>query len=180
MSLRVTVSDEDAVYTLTFYCSGRPRHLLSANVRACMSTSLFFEIPAASESAFLQAKSLDDWYEAVGAAGVDTAPTFDGEDSAWPWQYAIAASNFDSPIRSLFVGDLRSGLEGSGDPAIVFHRPASVKNIAKDLRARGESQFQSILSESGNKADIWMYKHLLAFFETAAGNENSVVLLWSV
>lgn len=145
-----------------------------------MSTSLFFEVPAASESAFLCAESLDDWYEAVGAAGVDTAPTFNGQESAAPWQHAIAESNFDSPISSLFVGDLRSGLEGSVEPVVVFHRPASVNSIAKDLQTRGESQFQSLLLESGHKADTWMYKPLLAFFETAAGNGNSVVLLWSV
>lgn len=145
-----------------------------------MSTSLFFEVPAASEVAFSCAESLDDWYEAVAAAGAETATTFNGQESAASWQYAIAKSSFDSPIGALFVGDLRSGLEGSVEPVVVFHRPASVNSIAKDLRIQGESQFQSMLSESGHQADAWMYKPLLAFFETAASNGNSVVLLWSV
>ena len=122
-----------------------------------MATSLFFEFPEASLDAFSRARSLDEWYEAVQASGADDAPQFNGEESAASWQFSLAECQLPTAAGQLFVGDLRSGLEGASDPVVVFHGPASVSAIAGDLRERGESFFRNVLAVHGHEPDAWLY-----------------------
>ena len=144
-----------------------------------MAPSLFFEFPETSREAFARAGTLGEWYDAVQSAGAEDARTFDGQESAAPWQYALAQSQVQSAVGRLFIGDLRSSLEVSSEPVVVFHDRASVGAVAEDLRQRGESFFRSALARHGHAADVWMYRPLLTFFEEAAKRQNAVVLLWS-
>jgi len=143
-----------------------------------MATSLFFEIPESSRKAFAQADSLSEWYEAVQAAAGNDAPKFDGQDSAAAWQYSLQASGLQTAVGQLFVGEFRSGVEASADPAVVFLGALSVNAIASDLRERGEAFFRKMLAEQSHEADVWMYHPLLSFMEQAANRRSAVVVLW--
>jgi hypothetical protein len=145
-----------------------------------VATSLFFEVPDASRGLFSRASSIAEWYEAVQAAGVEDAPTFDGQDSSAAWQYSIQSSQLPGASALLYVGDLRSGIEGSSEPVVVFHGRASVSSIARDLRQHGEQFFRKLLARHGHESDVWMYEPLLAFLEAAAARGSAVVVLWSV
>jgi hypothetical protein len=143
-----------------------------------MATSLFFEIPDDSRKAFARAESLSEWYEVVQAAARDDAPKFDGQDSAAAWQYSLQASGLQTAVGQLFVGEFRSGLEASADPAVVFLGTLFVSAIAADLRERGEAFFRKLLAEQSHEADVWMYQPLLRFMEEAANRKSAVVVLW--
>ncbi|MGJ7498636.1 hypothetical protein ACSFA8_26765 [Variovorax sp. RT4R15] len=87
-------------------------------------------------------------------------------------------ADITSPVANLFVGDMGSEEDDTGDPRVVFHRHASVQAIAADLRSLGPTFFVGLLTAHGHAPDKWLYQPLLEFFDAAAANNSAIAILW--
>ncbi|WP_295851078.1 hypothetical protein [uncultured Xylophilus sp.] len=142
-----------------------------------MAIGTLYVVQSKTESLFQEAKSKSDWYQAMQDAGVSEARSLDAQDSLPAWEYSIGEAKPQGQLGRLFVGDLRSEEDLTGDPMVAFHGVAAVEAMAADLASMGELGLHTVLSASGHGADTWLYQPLLQFLAQASARHEAVVVL---
>jgi hypothetical protein len=84
------------------------------------------------------------------------------------------------PLHLLFVGDARTGSDGTGDPEVVFLGAQLVRSIAEVLVKTSRESFLAPLSagDIDRSPHIWLLDPMRSFFSAAACREKAIVVLW--
>ena len=122
---------------------------------------------------------LSDWYNYMGAIGLEDTIQCDLEDS-WPlWREAT--QKLDSPLSLLFVGELRPNEYEGGDPSVGFIGASAVRDIHNIFQNQGKAYFSSLIKACGfsSDPDIWLYEELRDFFENCSKKDKAVLFFLS-
>lgn len=141
-------------------------------------TGCFYEVADHARHSLTGLGSKSEWYKALGQCDLDSNPRLNPEQSL---QYAWISILREQPppLGLIFVGDLRTEPDQTGDPEVVFLGAPLVKSIAASLATTDESFFLQIFAAGGiDRGHIWLLEPMRAFFQSAASRDNAVIVLW--
>lgn len=141
-----------------------------------MSFGTFYKVEDEVRFAFEGKITKSEWYDALGEIEIQNYESCDAEESIPAW--VLALKNQDEPLSLLFQGELRAEPDECDDPDVVFLGKEMVASIVMELEKKTKPYFQELLNNVNCSPDFWLFDSMFQFLESAASNNNAVVIMW--
>lgn len=138
---------------------------------------ILYAVSDSVRNVLIDAKSKSEWYAVLADYRVETAPTFDTDQSLQAALLAFAAAS--EPLSQMTTGEFRTEDDGFGDPNVVFFGRSQVAELSAILALQTDEEFATLVQVTGNDpAHKWLLKPLQAFFLEAASEGLAIAMLW--
>jgi hypothetical protein len=143
-----------------------------------MGWGTIYEVPDSSRALLATCSGKGEWYEALGALGVENVSQLDAEDSIRFWAAKLDESGH--PMAEFFVGELHAEYDEYDDPNVCFNGNSAVRAFVEQLNQTGKQFFVTLFPSPIPNAvgDSWLYEPLRDFLHGVGDRGNGVVILW--